>query len=92
MKKILLATMLLGACAPNFLDGNDYTYFGGWRCHEDGSLILAQKANSVGNFTDPKLHELASNCTKIEAPEWDILKQVIAHREERKFMKGIEAR
>ena len=68
MKTTLLLLLGLAACAPNLLDGgNDYRGLVRWNllCHKDGSVILAQKANSSGGFTEPS--ETPAPCTEAEA-------------------------
>lgn len=63
MKLTIFTTLFfLTACSPNLLDGNNYRYLPGFLCHPDGSLILAQKANSSGEFTEPRGTETVENC------------------------------
>ena len=63
MKLVIFTTFIfLTACSSNLLDGNNYSYLPGFLCHPDGSLILAQKANSSGGFAEPRVTETVENC------------------------------
>lgn len=61
----LAACASLGGSYTNLLDGNDYRALLQWPllCHPDGSIILAQKANSTGGFAEAK--ETSEPCTPI---------------------------
>ena len=62
----------LAACAPvdggyrNVFDGNDYRMLTAWPllCHKDGSIILMQKTNESGGFTEAS--ETAQPCVPIK--------------------------
>ena len=68
-KSGVLAAALVGLAAcgtyTNLLDGNDYRVLAEWPllCHPDGSVILVQKANPAGGFTEAA--ETAQPCTPI---------------------------
>ena len=71
-KGAVLAAAALGlaACGPgggfrNVLDGNEYRVLTAWPmlCHADGSIIMVQKTNPAGGFTDAT--ETAQPCAKI---------------------------
>ncbi len=77
MKITLLLLLGLAACAPNLLDDNDYRGLLRFDllCHKDGSVILAQRANSSGGFTEPS--ETPAPCTEAEAVS---LQDIIAEK------------
>lgn len=84
MKSLLLGLVFaVAACAPNYLDGKDYSYLEGLRCQPDGSLILAQRANLQGKYAPPRSTETAANCTIALDPEWELLRQVKIFEKER---------
>lgn len=65
-----MVALAVASCAPNLLEESrpDYRYFAGFLCHPDGSVILAQKANSTGGFSEPTPTETAANCAP--AVDW----------------------
>ena len=65
------AVVGLAACGTgvgfrNVLDGNEYRLLTVWPllCHSDGSIILVQKTNPSGGFTDAT--ETAQTCAKVK--------------------------
>ncbi len=65
------AVVGLAACGTsggfrNVLDGNDYRLLTVWPllCHSDGSIILVQKTNPSGGFTDAT--ETAQPCAEVK--------------------------
>lgn len=57
-RSAVLATALVGLAAcgtyTNVFDGKEYRVLAAWPllCHADGSVIIAQKENLAGGFTD----------------------------------------
>ncbi len=68
-RSAVLAAALVGLAAcgtyTNVLDGNEYRVLAAWPllCHSDGSVIVAQKANPAGGFTDAL--ETPQPCTPV---------------------------
>ena len=67
-----VAVVGLGACGVNVgfrnvLDGEDYRLLTAWPplCHSDGSIILVQKTNETGGFTDAT--ETAQPCAEVKS-------------------------
>ena len=80
MKNLLLsglALVVLSGCSPfvNPADNGRYSVLGIWPllCHDDGSVILLQKANSSATFEEPT--ESSGACTPIVDPTWDVLEE-----------------
>ncbi len=81
MKKLLLsgvALVVLAGCSPftNLADNDRYRVLGIWPlvCHDDGSVILLQKANASDRFTAAT--ESPAPCTPVGAyGVWDILEE-----------------
>jgi len=80
MKKLLfsgLALVVLAGCSPfvNLADNGRYRVLGIWPllCHDDGSVILLQKANTSATFQEPI--ETSGACTPIVDHTWDILNE-----------------
>ena len=75
---MVLVIVLLAACSPNLLDGKSYRHLLSINppCHPDGSVILAQEANSTGNFSNLRTTERTDLCSRADDfGTWTILHQ-----------------